>query len=214
MITPLLLSLALNAAAAQRLPDCIHVSTSSAQYLPDLDAVRDCQNKARLKAQADAKKKGKPLTYAQLEAFDDLQRAGVKEYLEKSGTIIDGATKSDRPLDAAVKIDSDASVVADLEKRLRAAAGKGENGITPAMGKDIVETLTKRSGALSPEMKELLEAVTKDGGKLSAETMKKLQDAGRAAKGANLDLHIDKATEKALLEHDFDKDKAPAPSVN
>jgi hypothetical protein len=61
-------------------------------------------------------------------------------------------------------------------------------------------------------MKDLLDAVVKDGGKLTPETMKKLQGAGRAAKGQGLDLNIDPKTEKDLLDHDFDSDKnAPPP---
>jgi hypothetical protein len=62
-------------------------------------------------------------------------------------------------------------------------------------------------------MKDLLDSVVRDGGKLKADTMKKLQNAGREAKGQGLDLNIDKNTEKDLLEHDFDSDKnAPPPT--
>ena len=71
-------------------------------------------------------------------------------------------------------------------------------------------------GFISPDMKDLLDSVVRDGGKLTPETMKKLQGAGKAAKGAGLDLNIDKGTEKDLLEHDFDKDKdvPPAPPAD
>ena len=60
-------------------------------------------------------------------------------------------------------------------------------------------------------MQALLDAVTKDGGKLTPATMKLLQNAGREAKSEGLNLNIDKATEKELLEHDIDSDKPAAP---
>jgi hypothetical protein len=37
--------------------------------------------------------------------------------------------------------------------------------------------------------------------------MKLLQGAGKSAKGSGLDLNIDPAMEKDLLQHDFDADK-------
>ena len=209
----ILASLAVPASAADKLPDCIHVSSTSTRYQADLDAVRDCQNKTRQKLIEDAAAKGKPLSYQRLERIDDLQRAEVKAYLEKSGTIIDGATKQGRGLGGVSERDrsrvspEEGAEIDGLEKRLHAAAGDGSAGITPAMGRDILDSLTRKQGSVSPEMKDLLDSVVRDGGKLSSETMKKLQNAGRAAKSEGLDLGIEKGTEKELLEHDFDKDK-------
>ncbi|UPT74610.1 MAG: hypothetical protein M0D55_02430 [Elusimicrobiota bacterium] len=199
---------------ALTIPDCVHVSTTSARlrYKPDLDSVRDCQEKARGEAVAAAEAKGKPLSYQTLEEFDDLQRAEVRDYLANSGTIIDGETKSGRGLggltnEDLAKAGDSAGDLSSLEKRLHAQAGDGKDGITPAMGRDIVDSLMKKQGFISPDMKELLDAVVKDGGKLTPDTMKKLQGAAKAAKGAGLNLNIDAGTEKSLLEHDFDKDK-------
>lgn len=201
-------------AAAQKVPDCIHVSTTAVKlrYKPDLEAVRDCQEKARQRLIDDAASKGRPLSHRTLERIDDEQRAQVRDFLANSGTVIEGATKSgpfggvsdeDRSrVSAAEGAELDA-----LEKRLHAAAGDGKDGITPAMGRDLIDSLTKQQGFVSAPMRDLIDAVVRDGGKLTPETMKKLQKAGRAAKGAGLDLDIDKGTEKGLLEHDFDSDK-------
>jgi hypothetical protein len=205
MAAPLLLLAVLavpaSAASPAKLPDCVHVSSTSLRYMPDLDAVRECQDKVRQKLVDDARNKGKPLSYQKLEKIDDQQREQVRDYLANSGTIIDGSTKSDR----------------GLGERLHAAAGDGKDGITPAMGRDIIDSLMKKQGFVSPDMKDLIDSTVRDGGKLTPETMKKLQGAGRAAKGAGLDLNINPGTEKDLLEHDFDKDKdesKPAPHAD
>lgn len=209
-------------ASAQKVPDCIHVSTRAARvrYKPNLEAVRDCQEKARQKLIDDAVNKGKPLSYQAIESIDDQQRAQVRDFLANSGTIIEGATKSNSGLGGVT--DADRSRVSDkegaalgaLEKRLHAAAGDGREGITPAMGRDLIDSLTKQQGFVSPQMRDLIDSVVRDGGQLTPETMKKLQKAGRAAKGAGLDLNIDKGTEKNLLEHDFDSDKQAAPEAH
>ena len=48
MVSPLLLIAILAVpVSAEKLPDCIHVSSTSVRYKADLDAVRDCQEKAR-----------------------------------------------------------------------------------------------------------------------------------------------------------------------
>ena len=214
MVVPLLLLAALTVPAlAEKIPDCIHVSSTSVRYKADLDAVRDCQEKARQKLIDDAKDAGKPLSYAKLEGIDDKQRAQVRDFLGHSGTVIDGTTKSDRGLGGVTDKDlsrvsaAEGAEVGDLERRLHAAAGDGKDGITPGMGRDIIDSLMQKQGFVSPDMKDLIDSVVRDGGKLTPETMKKLQGAGRAAKGAGLDLNIDKGIEKDILEHDFDKDK-------
>lgn len=209
-------------ASAQKVPDCIHVSTTAVKlrYKPNLESVRDCQEKARQKLIDDAANKGKALSYQTIERIDDEQRAQVRDFLAHSGTIIEGATKSDRGLGGVTDEDrsrvsaEEGAALGDLEKRLHAAAGDGKDGITPAMGRDLIDSLTKRQGFVSGEMKDLIDAVVRDGGKLTPETMKKLQGAGRAAKGAGLDLNIDKGTEKNLLEHDFDSVKEESPKAH
>lgn len=225
MLAPVLLFVALAApASAERLPDCIHVSTTAAKprFKPDLDSVRECQDRVKQEMIDRAKAKGEPLTYQKIEAIEDDQRAEVRDYLAHSGAVIDGTSKSARSLGGVTTADrakvsgEDGAAIGGLERRLHAAAGDGKDGITPAMGRDIADTLTKQQGYVSPDMKDLLDSVVRDGGKLTPETMKKLQGAGRAAKGAGLDLNIDKNTEKDLLEHDFDKDKdvPPAPPAD
>ena len=171
--------------------------------------MRDCQEKTRQKLINDAEAKGNPLAYQKLETIDDRQRAEVREFLEKSGTVIEGATKNGSGLGGV----TDGAKIEGLQTRLHAAAGDGKAGITAPMGRDITDTLTKKQGYVTPEMQALLDAVVRDGGKLTPETMKKLQGAGRAAKAAGLDLNIDKGTEKAILERDFDADKEQKPEA-
>ncbi|MDP3541622.1 MAG: hypothetical protein Q8T11_04055 [Elusimicrobiota bacterium] len=223
MASSLLLAALLAApASAQKVPDCIHVSTTAVKlrYKPDLESVRDCQEKARQKLIDDAVSKGKPLSYRTIERIDDEQRAQVRDFLANSGTVIEGATKSDRALGGVTEEDrsrvssEEGAALGALEERLHAAAGDGKDGITPAMGRDLIDSLTKQQGFVSGEMKDLIDAVVRDGGKLTPETMKRLQKAGRAAKGAGLDLNIDKGTEKNLLEHDFDSDKEAKPEAH
>jgi len=222
MASPLpLIALLAASASAQKVPDCIHVSTTAAKlrYRPNLESVRDCQEKARRKLIDDAVNRGKPLSYQKIESIDDEQRAQVRDFLARGGTIIEGATKSDRGLGEATDEDrsrvsaAESAELGALEERLRAAAGDGKDGITPAMGRDLIDSLTKKQGFVSGEMKDLIDAVVRDGGKLTPGTMKRLQKAGRAAKEAGLDLNIDKGAGKNLLEHDFDSDMQAKPEA-
>lgn len=184
----------------------------------NFDDFRACQAAARDAAIAAANKKGKPLTDAQLDKLDDLQKQEAKDFFNRGDAVVDDdATAAEKKKKAAAarakskKVDPKTAAELDgLKTRFKAAAGDGRNGITPAMADDVRDTLQKTQGGMSDDMKGLLDATSKDGGKLTPETMKKLQDGAKAAKDGNMELGIDPKMEKALLETDFSKDQAPA----
>ena len=192
-------------ASAVVVPACLHVSSGTAPS--NLDELHACQNRARAAAVAAALDKGAPLTAAQLDKLDDDQRAEARKLPAKPSTgKLGGATSADLK-----RVDpKSAASIEGLQGRMQAAAGDGKAGITPSMADDVRATLMQAQGGISPDMKDLLDSVERDGAKLTPETMKKLQGAGKAAKGEGLDLNIDRNTEKLLLEHDFDKDKIDA----
>lgn len=188
--------------------------------------LRACQDRLRAGAIKKARLAGRNLTESQLEALDDLQRAQARRFFATNGSV-----ESDGPPPAASAVAKPdawggatpadlsrvgaggAAAVAALQDRLHAAAGDGDQGITPAMAADVRSTLLQAQGGVSPDMQALLDAVAKDGGKLTPETMKLLQGAGRSAKAEGLDLNIDPAIEKDLLSHDFDADKKYFPAA-
>jgi hypothetical protein len=209
MLLPLILAfLSIPASASVRPASCLHVSSGTAPTT--LDELHACQDRTRKSAVAAAAAKGSPLTPAQLDEIDDYQRAEARKFLAKPKTSnkLGGATAADL---ARVDPNSAAAIVG-LQGRLQAAAVDGKDGITPSMADDIRATLMSAQGGISPDMKALLDAVQRDGGKLTPETMKLLQGAGKAAKAEGLDLNIDPAVEKQLLETDFNKDKPAAAS--
>jgi hypothetical protein len=198
---PLLALLAaLSAAPAAALSPARCLNPASGAAPSTLEELRACQDKARAAAVAAAAAKGAPLTDAQLDALDDYQRAEARRFFARSRVAARAAAAAAGPGAAPAE-------VADLGERLKRAAGDGRAGITPAMAEDIRATLLKQEGALSPEMEDLLGAVSRDGAKLTPDTMKKLQGAGRAAKGEGLDLGIDPDLERELLGRDFEADK-------
>jgi hypothetical protein len=214
-----LLSAAPASAASLRPASCL-VGSHGASAPKTLDELRECQAGAREDLIDAAESKGKPLTAAQLDKIDDLQRAEARKFLARPQIVSTGPAAPDEgaaatkgnlggvtPADAARVDPKSASGIKGLQDRLQAAAGDGKNGITPAMADDIRATLTQSQGSISPDMKALLDGVQKDGGKLTPDTMKLLQGAGRAAKGSGLDLNIDPSMEKELLNHDFEADK-------
>lgn len=218
-------------AAAGPYPDCL---TDPATRRPRerFEALRDCQKAARDAFAAKKDKKGRRPSAAALERFDDHQRAEAKRFFENpnaeaaggGSTLVDSP---DAPPEEAApragrkdklgglsgadraKAGDSAQALAGLEGRLKAAAGDGSQGITPGMARDIIATLTRQQGGVSGDMKSLLDSVVRDGGKLKPETMRKLQDAAKAAKGEGLQLGIDPKMEKAILESDFSQDQAP-----
>ena len=219
MLLPALLAVlaVVPASAAIRPASCLRRSSN-------FDEFRVCQNHARSDAVVAAERKGEPLTAAQLDQLDDLQRAEARKFLARPQIVVVGpkaapdSAASKGKLGGATSADlgrldaKSAAGIEGLQDRLHAAAGDGKDGVTPAMADDIRAALTSEQGGLSPDMKELLDGVQRDGGKLTPETMKKLQDAGKAAKGDGLDLNIDPNVEKQLLESDFEKDKTSAGS--
>jgi hypothetical protein len=217
MLLPALLAVLAAAPAAAssddavRPPPCLRVSSGTATM--SLDELLACQDRARAEAVKAAASKGKPLTSAQLDQFDESQRAEARKLLaaaEPKGKL-GGVTPADlRRTDA-----KSAAAIKGLQSRMQTAAGDGNNGVTPAMADDVRATLTRTQGGVSPEMSALLDGVQRDGGKLTPETMKLLQGAGKSAKGEGLDLNVDPGVEKLLLQTDFDKEKpegAPPPA--
>lgn len=227
----LLLLWALPAAAGPY--DCL-VDPATRRPREDFESLRECQRKAREAFARRKDKKGRRPSAAALERFDDRQRAEAKRFFESpNADAVGGGTTlvdSDGPAPAGpagggAKAPSDklgglsasdraragegAGALLGLEGRLKAAAGDGSQGITPAMARDIIATLKSQQGGVSGDMQGLLDSVVRDGGKLKPDTMKKLQDAARAAKGAGLQLNIDPKIEKGLLESDFSSDKVP-----
>jgi hypothetical protein len=224
MLLPILLALLAAPASASVLPaPCFPVSSGTVPT--SLGGLHRCQNKARAAAVAAAASKGTPMTEAQLDELDEFQRAEARKFLAQPGIVTSGkparaaggvsvVTKDGAsspggatPADLSRADPKSAASIQALQERMRAAAGDGKAGITPAMADDVRATLNAQQGGLSPEMSELLSGVQADGGKLTPGTMKKLQSAGKAAKAEGLDLNIDPSVEKSLLETDFDKEK-------
>jgi hypothetical protein len=231
---PLMALLALLAAApasasSVKPAPCIHVSSTTAGSDPtSLDDLRACQDRARAEVVNAAASKGTPLTDAQLDKIDDIQRAEARKFLSRSQLVTTGGAapaasqdsagaaspaQSSGKLGGATAADlsrvdkKSAASIAGLQARMQAAAGDGKNGVTPAMADDVRATLMQSQGSISPDMAALLDGVQKDGGKLTSGTMKMLQGAGQSAKASGLDLNIDQTTEKQLLETDFNKEK-------
>lgn len=214
-----------SAAASLKPASCLR-GTKAAPAPKTFEDFRDCQAGARLDLVNAAESKGKALTPDQLDAIDEYQRAEARKFMAQPQIVSKGPDKplaSDAASSAAgaaqgklggatdadlKKVDPKAGAsLAALQERLHAAAGDGKDGITPAMADDIRATLTQAQGSLSPDMKALLDALQKDGGKLTPDTMKLLQGAAKSAKGSGLDLNIDPAAEKEILNHDFEADK-------
>ena len=218
LLPALLVVLTAAPAAALKPASCLHASAEGASS--SLDALHKCQAKARAAAVAAAAAKGTPLTEAQLDSIDDYQRVEARKFFAQPQNVVTGSpatsdaqaapSEKSRAASAAnlARLDPKSrDAVAGLQGRLQAAAGDGKDGVSPAMADDIRTTLLQAQGSISPDMQSLLDAVSHDGGKLTPDTMKKLQGAGREAKGAGLDLGLDPEMEKQLLERDFDADK-------
>ncbi len=218
-MTPLIAIAALLAAPtwAAKFPSCLPVDKKAAAIIT-LEELRACQDKALLKFVRATRAKGRTPTNEEFDALDQFQRAEARAVVTRSQESLPELKGPDAKLGGVSPADlsrvnpQTAAVITALQNSLHEAAGNGENGITPAMADEIRAMLIAEQGMLSPEMAELLEAVARDGGKLTSATMKKLQDAGRAAKGQNLDLGIDPKIEKALLESDFSKEQTATPA--
>lgn len=208
MLLPALLLLAVPSQAAP-LPDCVHVSTASAEVQPSLEALQDCQARARKRLEDAAAARGKPMSAAKLERLEDHQRAEVKAFMEQVG-VIDFSKSGPPAKDDRAPEGLDMN---DLKARVKAAAGDGSKGITPEVGRMMLEAISKQQGAASSDMQGLLDAVTRDGGKLTPETMQKLQGAAKSAKGQGMDLGLAPGIEKQLLDSDFGGADRPAPAL-
>jgi hypothetical protein len=96
-----------------------------------------------------------------------------------------------------------------LQRDLQAKSDQGRKGITPEMAAEIVDTLMKQQGSVSPDMSELLNALQKDGASLSGDTFRRLQDAARKADASGLDLGVSPDIKESLLKGQ----PAPAPAA-
>ena len=206
----ILATLVSGSAWAAQFPTC-RLTRTPTMTLEDL---RRCQDKALLQFVRSARLRGQTPTKAEFDAFDDFQRAEARALLSQSEEPTAAPTKPAsklggiKPADLSRLEPKRAAAVAALQKSLQAAAGDGKDGITPAMAEEIRAALLADQGMLSSEMADLLDSVSRDGGTLTPATMRKLQNAARAAKGQNLDLGIDPKTEEELLQHDFSADQA------
>lgn len=223
------------ASPAAAFTDCL-IDPATKKPREDFEALRACQAAAKDRFAARKDKKGKLPSAAALESFEDHQRAEAKRFFENpnanaaggGSTLVDapdapaegeGAAPVPKPrlkgklggLSEAdrAKVGAGAADIMGLEGRLKAAAGDGSQGITPAMARDIVATLTRSQGGVSGDMQGLLDSVARDGGKLKPETMMKLQQSLKAAKAEGIDANIDPKIEQALLNGDFSQDKVP-----
>lgn len=219
-------------ACAASYPDCL---TDPATRRPreQFESLRECQKAARDAYAAKKDKKGRRPSSHALESFDEHQRAEAKRFFENpnaeaaggGSTLVDtpdAPPESPAPARAPkdklgglsdgdrAKAGASAKELLGLEARLKAAAGDGSKGVTPAMARDIIDTLTRQQGGVSGDMRSLLDSVVRDGGQLKPETMMKLQEALKASKAAGVDVNIDPKIEQALLESDFSQDKVPA----
>lgn len=222
------------AAPAAAFPDCARAGKPPKDR-PFLQDVLDCQERERAKLRETRRRAGREPSAAELDALDSHQREEVRAYIARNQsaeavaeappepaepTRPRGAAKggklgglADKDLERATP--EQAKGLEDLQRRLHEQAGDGSRGISPAMAKDIEETLLRRQGHVSPEMAELLKAVSKDGGTLSHDTMRRLSDAAKAAKAEGIDLGVDKKTEEGLLNFTPPAETgAPAPSAS
>jgi hypothetical protein len=207
LVPALLVVLAAVPASALKPASCLSPASGTAPG--DLDSFRACQAKARAAAVASAANNGAPLTPAQLDRFDDLQRAEARKFFAKPALVpTSGGKLGGNSAANLSRVDpKTGAAISGLQARLQASAGDGSGGVSPAMAGDIQSTLQQTQGSVSPDMQNLLDAVSHDGGKLTPGTMKLLQGAGQEAKGQGLDLGIDPGVEKQLLNHDFNSDK-------
>jgi hypothetical protein len=208
------------AAAAQTTPTCVKkTSKTSYQEPADLKALLKCQRRKMVRAAADYEaQNGDAPSDATLEGWQELQRREVRDFIRRhpDRSVLKGpaaspaqAAETEPAQDGAAK-SSDQDLQA-LEKDLWGKSDQGRKGITPEMAQEIVNTLMKQQGSVSPDMAGLLDAVQKDGANLSGDTVRRLQEAARKADAAGLDLGVPVNVRKTLLEGELEKGQtAPA----
>lgn len=219
------------AASAESSPLCVKKVGGKLQEPPSLAALTQCHERAFASASESFESKtGSAPSDSLKERWHDEQRAEVQRYLARypERASMDPSDSSNAPWDIEEKArGSDPGEAAEgrlpprrhtgelgeLERTLHEKADGGRKGITPDMAKDIVDFLSKKQGSVSPEMELLLDAVKKDGAKLTPGTINRLKSAAQKAKGAGLELGIDKNTESFLLDPTPEEEPA-GPALN
>lgn len=203
-----LLWLAVPAGAA--MPACVVKKGGRVREPASWEALLACQETQRDKF---SQRERAP---AELERFDEFQRAEARAYMERHQAVVEGkkeeAPAAPEPTSAPLEAPSapppepraQQEGLAELKALLERESPGGVNGITPGAAKAIVKFLSEQQGGMSPQMTSLLQAVEKDGVRLSNATMLKVKDAARQAKGAGLDLGIDPGVERDLLDRGMD----------
>ncbi|MDD5627759.1 MAG: hypothetical protein PHU21_01750 [Elusimicrobia bacterium] len=216
--------------AAETPPVCVRKTAKAAYQEPaDLKALLSCQKKRLARSESDYRARhGSAPSEAALERWREHQRGEARDYIRRhpDRSLIEGEPE---PAERGPKAEpesaerspkagprkSEAQMLPEqdlktLQQHLLEKSDQGRKGITPEMAQEIIGTLQKQQGSVSPDMQELLKAVQKDGANLTGATFRRLQDAARQAESAGLDLGAPPDVKEALLHGDYESDEPPA----
>ena len=161
MLLPILLAaLAGPASAAVRPASCVDVSSGTAPT--SLAGLRRCQDKARAAAVAAAASKGTPLTEAQLDELDELQRAEARKFLAQPQIVTSGEPRGSIGVSvrAAGASGSGSGGPAGSAASSNAGSSRGKlGGVTPG---DLARTDPKSAASIQA-LQERMHAAAGDG---------------------------------------------------